>query len=263
MMIRWKKGQGNGINTLMGKFTDIVEQVLTEGKHDKNIFKMVMVAGPPGAGKSYIASNHVNDGTLKLIDMDIATEHQLEKYGLGDAEDPKSALDFRSLTDQQRETLTAHRNKAAKMTYGKIENPRQKTTSTSDLYLSGKLGILLSITGSDYASTARYYKYFKNRGYDIMMVVVNAPLDICLFANSQRSRKVDEKIVRQKHKALQENLAKFQNLFKDDFTVYNNTERTGRMPGPELSAMRKKVDKFLRRPNTNPIYLQYMESGVV
>lgn len=247
----------------MSNFVDIVSQIIEEGKHDKNIFKMVIVAGPPGAGKSYITAHHVNDGSLKLVDMDVATEHQLQKYGLGDSEDQKSVLDFRSLTDQQKEKLTALRDKAAKMTYGKIENPRQKTTSTSDLYMKGKLGMILSITGSDFASTARYYKYFKNRGYDIMMVVVNAPLDVCLFANSQRSRKVDEKVVRQKHKALQDNLPKFQNLFKDDFIVYNNTERTGRMPGPALAAMRKKVEQFLRRPNTNPVYLQYMQNEAV
>ena len=238
----------------MDRFEQLVDDILQEGKHDKHIFKGIIVAGPPGAGKSYILNNYVNDGSLKVLDMDVATEYLTKKLGF---EDQTGALDYRKLSDEQKTQLADTRQQAARKTWGRTENPAQKHKGFADLYVEGGLGTIFSITGSDYKQTIQMHKFFKNRGYENMMVVVNAPLDVCLFANSKRSRKIPEDILRDKHKKIQENLPKFQKYFGNDFVVYDNIERTGRSPGPKLADLGNKVRSFLARPNTNKIYLQH------
>ena len=243
----------------MKNFQEIVDSILQEGIHDKNTFKGIIVAGPPGAGKSYIVSNYINDGTLKILDMDISTEFLTKKLGF---EDQTGALDYRKLSDQQKEELTKVRQKAARQTWGRTERPAQKHKGFADLYTEGGLGTIFSITGSDYQSTIRMYNIFKHKGYDIMMVLVNAPLDVCLFANSKRSRKIPEDALRTKHKKIQDNIPKFQRFFGNDFVVYNNVERTGRIPSAKLNELSSKVRAFLARPNTNEVFLQRQSQGL-
>jgi predicted kinase len=240
----------------MDSFEQLVDMILQEGKHDKNIFKGIIVAGPPGAGKSYILNNYVNDGTLKVLDMDVATEYLTKRLGF---ENQTGALDYRKLSDDQKKQLVDTRQQAAKKTWGRTENPTQRHKGFADLYLKGGLGLIFSITGSSYSDTLKMTNYFKNRGYDIMMVLVNAPLDVCLFANSKRSRKIPEDVLRDKHKKIQDNIPNFQKHFGKDFVVYDNIERTGRSPGPKLADLGNKVRAFLARPNTNKVYLQHKE----
>ena len=77
----------NCINTekSMLKLMDL----LTEGVHDKGIFKAVFVAGGPGSGKSYIAKQlfgipdklNISVSGLKMINQDKEFKFLLKKFG--------------------------------------------------------------------------------------------------------------------------------------------------------------------------------------
>ena len=62
--------------------------LLTEGVHDKGIFKAVFVAGGPGSGKSYVAKElfgipdkfNISMSGMKMINQDKEFKFLLKKY---------------------------------------------------------------------------------------------------------------------------------------------------------------------------------------
>ena len=66
-----------------------LKQLLEEGVFDKGILKAVFMAGGPGSGKSYVASQifgipkkmNVSIGGLKSVNSDTEFEFLLKKYG--------------------------------------------------------------------------------------------------------------------------------------------------------------------------------------
>ena len=53
---------------------NVFEEYLTEGVHDKGIFKAVFLAGGPGSGKDYILDNTLSGHGLTEINSDKALE---------------------------------------------------------------------------------------------------------------------------------------------------------------------------------------------
>ncbi len=81
--------------------------LLIEGVNDPGIFKAVFLAGGPGSGKSYVASQlfgipeklNVSAFGLKLVNQDTELEKFLKKYfGTVDIDNMPDEL-FRQLTD--------------------------------------------------------------------------------------------------------------------------------------------------------------------
>ena len=66
-----------------------LKQLLTEGVFDKGILKAVFMAGGPGSGKSYVASQlfgippkiNVSMSGLKTVNSDTEFEFLLKKFG--------------------------------------------------------------------------------------------------------------------------------------------------------------------------------------
>ncbi len=58
------------------------EQLLTEGVHDKAIFKAVFLSGGPGSGKDYVLDNTLAGHGLTEINSDKALEFLMEKRNL-------------------------------------------------------------------------------------------------------------------------------------------------------------------------------------
>ena len=63
--------------------------LLTEGVYDKGVLKAFFMAGGPGSGKSYVASQifgipkqvNITVQGLKTVNSDTEFEHLLKKYG--------------------------------------------------------------------------------------------------------------------------------------------------------------------------------------
>ena len=178
------------------------EQMLDEmALYDPAIFKAFFMAGGPASGKSFIARNTFTGTGLKFVNSDIIFERGLRNAKLN-FEMPKSEK-------EQRDRL---RNRA-------------KLTANSQLetYVDGRLGLVIDATGRDYDVISRQYKMLTELGYDCYMLFVNTSLGVALERQKKREREVPEYIVKKSWKGVQENIGKFQSLFKrTNFLIVDN-----------------------------------------
>lgn len=226
------------------EFYDIVMQALDEGVHDKNQYKAIFVLGPPGAGKSYVTRNYISDGTMKIVDNDIATVHLLRKQGLENNRD--NDLDFSELSPEKEKQLQDIRTKAWELTGGGLSGASKDGTGDGLLqnYVKQGLGIIYSGSGANAQDQKVIYDWLEHNGYDIMLVVVTAPLNVCLQGNRDRTRKLRSDEIASKHKALEDNLPFYKKLFKQYF-IFENTGR-GSVDRSEANALVSAVRKFLQ-----------------
>ena len=201
------------------------ETQLDEGVNDPAIFKAVFLAGGPGSGKSFIVGKTglVNIG-MKLVNSDDEFERRLKNAGL-DAGNPD---DIYSPQGQ------ALRGKAKKTTANK-----------QDMYIKGRLGLVLDGTGKDYDKIKKVRDQLIRLGYDTAMIFVNTNLETSLERNRKRARSLPDAEVEKMWKGVQDNMGKFQKLFGNDFTIVDNSEGAD-TPGATTSAYKKMV-KFAKQ----------------
>ena len=127
------------------KFVLTLESFLTEGIHDPGILKAFFMAGGPGSGKSYVASelfdfpkgavSTVSYATgLKLVNSDSAFEKMMREAGI----DANKLGVYANDPDKWAEIM-ALRNKAKGI-----------TKRMQDNYIYGRLGQVIDGTGKDY-----------------------------------------------------------------------------------------------------------------
>jgi len=196
---------------------------LQEGPNDPGIFKAIFLAGGPGSGKSFVASQLglVSRG-LKVINSDDAFEYLMRKR--------KLSFD---MPPEEQPSRDSARSRAKELT-------RKK----QDLYLDGRLGLIVDGTAKDPAKMAKLKAELEAIGYQTMMVFVNTSLRTALQRNLLRDRKVPSEIVVSSHKQVQENKAILADVFSPNYVEINNDEN------PNFNAPLKQVDKFLSSPLT-------------
>ena len=207
--------------------TEMYEETqLDEGVNDPAIFKAVFLAGGPGSGKSFIVGKTglVNIG-MKLVNSDDEFERRLKNAGL-DAGNPD---DIYSPKGQEL------RGKAKKTTANK-----------QDMYIKGRLGLVLDGTGKDYDKIKKVRDQLIRLGYDTAMIFVNTNLETSLDRNRKRARSLPDAEVEKMWRGVQDNMGKFQKLFGNDFTIVDNSEGAD-TPGATTSAYKKMV-KFAKQP---------------
>ena len=205
------------------------ETKLDEGVNDPAIFKAVFLAGGPGSGKSFIVGKTglVNIG-MKLVNSDDEFERRLKNAGL-DAGNPD---DIYSPQGQ------ALRGKAKKTTANK-----------QDMYIKGRLGLVLDGTGKDYDKIKKVRDQLIRLGYDTAMIFVNTNLETSLDRNRKRDRSLPDAEVEKMWKGVQDNMGKFQKLFGNNFTIVDNSEGAD-TPGATTSAYKKMVKFAKQSPKT-------------
>ena len=162
---------------------------------------------------------------MKLVNSDDEFERRLKKAGL-DAGNPD---DIYSPQGQ------ALRGKAKKTTANK-----------QDMYIKGRLGLVLDGTGKDYNKIKKVRDQLIRLGYDTAMIFVNTNLETSLDRNRKRDRSLPDAEVEKMWKGVQDNMGKFQKLFGTDFTIVDNSEGAD-TPGATTSAYKKMV-KFAKQP---------------
>jgi hypothetical protein len=222
-----------------------LKDILNEGVYDPGIFKAVFTAGGPGSGKSFTASTlfgmpekmpFVSAKGLKGVNSDSAFETYLEKAGL--------SLDIKTLDPDEYEKAMELRGKAKKVTVQRMHT-----------YINGKLGMLIDGTGKNYEKIANMYKQLKIQGYDCYMIFVNTSLEVALERNAKRQRKLPAKLVKDSWQAVQNNMGRFQGLFKSsNFLIVDNSTYK-EFP----SVVKKAADNFVRRPIQNPIAKKWIK----
>jgi len=205
---------------------------LQEGLNDPNIFKAFFLAGGPGSGKSYVVRKTTGGTGLRVINSDTAFEKLLKDAGLSlklSGEDPR------------RDEI---RDKAKKLTKKIGRN-----------YIENRIGLIIDGTGKKYDSIAKQKAGLEGLGYDCYMIFVNTSIDVALQRNTKRDRVVPESIVISSWKAVQNNIGKFNNLFKNGMIIVDNNKTDEDV---EMMAF-KRVKALLKNKVTNRRAHQWMD----
>ena len=159
--------------------------LLAEGVYDKGILKAVFMAGGPGSGKSYVASQlfcipkkvNVSVSGLKTVNSDTEFEFLLKKYGFATFGTGK--LDIDKWPDEVFRMIAGGDEDTPAGTHGTITlrtKAKQLTKQRRKLYTQGRLGMIIDGTGHDYAKLKKEKEELEKLGYDCYMVFVNTSL---------------------------------------------------------------------------------------
>ena len=175
---------------------------LNEGINDPGVFKAVFMAGGPGSGKS-LAAKKLGFGSMGLrpVNSDSSFEMGLKKAGL--------SLKMPESEEEQRDAIRVH----AKAITGKRQ----------EMYLKGRLGIVIDSTARDVANIIKQKKLLQDLGYETAMVFVNTSLETALDRNRQRERSIPDNIVQSNHATVRKNMGKLQATFgRQNFFIVDN-----------------------------------------
>ena len=141
-------------------------QILTEGVHDKAIFKAVFLAGGPGSGKDYVLDNTLAGHGMTEMNSDKALEFLMDKKGL-DKTMPASEEEVRNIVRGKAKNITELRQRLA---------------------ILGRNGLIINGTGDDIEKIAKIKKELESVGYESSMVLVNTADEV----SKQRNTKILE-----------------------------------------------------------------------
>ena len=182
-------------------FVDIPE--LEEGVNDPAIFKAVFLAGGPGSGKSFmVGQTCLNSLGFKTVNSDQQFELALKNAGLTQKPEDIFSTKGQSLRDRAK-FLTAQRQ---------------------DAYLMGRLGLVIDGTGREYDKISKQKKELEKLGYETAMIMVNTDLDTAVGRDKARTRTLGASAITPMWKSVQKNIGRFQNLFRGNFFIVDNSE---------------------------------------
>lgn len=231
------------------------EQMIEEGVNDPGILKAFFMAGGPGSGKSFVATelfdfpksavSSVSYATgLKLVNNDNAFEKAIKDAGL----DIGKIADYAKDKDMWDKIVMPLRDKAKRL-----------TKRMQDNYIGGRLGQVIDGTGKDYNKIKGHRNLYKDMGYDTYMVFVNTSLPVALERNQQRDRKLPDAMVEKMWQAVQDNLGRFQKLFGPDrMLIVDNSSYDNQ---DLLNQIEKQIARHLRTPIQNPIGKQWIKEN--
>ena len=213
-------------------------QDLQEGLQDPNIFKAFFLAGGPGSGKSYVVRATTGGTGLRIVNSDDVFEKYLKDAGF----------------DMDMSTVKAEREKAER---DKMRKRAKKLTRTrmGDVttgkggYLEGRIGLIIDGTGKDYAKIADQATKLKQLGYDVHMIFVNTSLDTALERNAKRERTVPTDVATRSWNAVQRNIGKFSQYFRQNFVVVDNNDSEEDVMTPVF----KQIQGLLKKPVRSPL----------
>lgn len=235
-----------------------LKMILAEGVQDKGILKAVFLAGGPGSGKTYIVKNifgipdkfNISMSGMKMVNSDKELKHLLKKYGFGTDLDILPDELFRQLTDPDYEDYSGFRDYSKGLT-----KQREKQ------YREGRLGMIIDGTGHKFSRIQSHKKELEDLGYDTYMVFVNTSLEVAQQRNQIRDRILPPKLLEKSWKDVQQNIGAFQSLFKNKFTVVDNSKH---LSSEEAEAkfvplVTKIVKKFVQKPIKNKLGKKWVE----
>ena len=210
-------------------------QDLQEGLNDPNIFKAFFLAGGPGSGKSFVVRATTGGTGLQIVNSDDAFERYLKQAGLD-----------QKMPESEKEPREVERKRAKRITKARQGG-----------YLEGRLGLIIDGTGKDYEKIAKQSNELKQLGYDTHMIFVNTSLDVALERNAKRDRSVPEDIAVRSWRAVQSNIGKFSQHFRQNFVVVDNNDAD--IKDPQIfNDVFKQIKGLLKKKVKSPIAKQWV-----
>jgi len=257
----------------MLKLMDLLnEDLLKESVFDKSILKCVFMAGGPGSGKSYVASeifgmpNEKSISTkydMKVVNSDTEFEHILSKYGFETA--GWETLDIDQWPDDVLMVATGEDSKGNKLDPNQMsvrDKAKGLTKKRLKKYTEGRLGVIIDGTGHNYSKLKNKKKEMEHLGYDCYMVAVNTSLDVAKMRNQTRRRALPEDILVKSWQDVQDNLGKFQSLFRSNFKIVDNSKflKPEQARAKFSKIMSDGINKFITKPIKNVIGKKWIEN---
>lgn len=211
---------------------------LEEGPNDPAIFKAIFLAGGPGSGKTFITGRTaLHTLGFKNINSDTAYEKAMTAAGL----------------EMDGETIMSAQGQAIR------DNAKNLTQRQMDGYVKGRLGLTIDGTGRDFSKIAKLVNEARSAGYDVAMMYINTDLETALARNSSRARQLPDEKVERMWKDVQNNIGKFQRLFKENFIVIDNSDKMDY----NKSTMEgfKWATKFAKKKITNPKAKKWLKAA--
>ena len=247
-----------------------LKDLLVEGVFDKGILKAVFMAGGPGSGKSYVAQEifgipkkiNVSVSGMKTVNSDTEFEFLLKKYGFETFGTGK--LDIDKWPDDVFDAIAGGDEDSEDMTVRK--KAKLLTKARKEKYMEGRLGMIIDGTGHDFSKIKKEKKDLEAMGYDCYMIFVNTSLEVALQRNEKRDRVLPEKIVRDSHRAVTQNLGGFQGLFGgSNFLIVDNNQDVDEEKAQKRFNMLVKqgIGKFIRRPLKNKRGLSWIRKNKI
>tara|TARA_Y100000385_G_scaffold224232_1_gene234407 strand:+ start:218 stop:1090 length:873 start_codon:yes stop_codon:yes gene_type:complete len=237
---------------------------LVEGVNDPGILKAVFLAGGPGSGKTYVAKGlfgiperiNVSQSGMKMVNSDKELKYLLNKFGFG--------TDLDSLPDEVFSNLTNPKDPK----YSGLRNfAKDLTGERRRLYQNGRLGMIIDGTGDDFKKIAMEKKELEEVGYDCYMIFVNTTLEVALERNENRDRILPEKIVRDSHREVNQNIGGFQGLFGgSNFMIVDNNQHVKDEKKAQKRfnmLVRQGLGKFVKRPIKNKRGLSWIRKNKI
>ena len=210
-------------------------QDLQEGLNDPNIFKAFFLAGGPGSGKSFVVRATTGGTGLQIVNSDDAFERYLKQAGLS-----------QKMPESEKEPRDVERKRAKRVTKARQEG-----------YLEGRIGLIIDGTGKDYEKIAKQSNDLRQLGYDTHMIFVNTSLDVALERNAKRDRSVPEDIAVRSWKAVQSNIGKFSQHFRQNFVVVDNNDAD--IKDPQIfNDVFKQIRGLLKKKVKSPLAKQWV-----
>ena len=223
------------------------QNFIQEGIFDPNIFKAIFLAGGPGSGKSYVAGKTTVGFGLKLVNSDDTLERLLKKHNV--------PLDFTTLSPDQTAKKDMLRTRAKELTFGQMKVKSFKGKGALDLYIAGRLGLVIDGTGKDFDDIHRQASYLKKMGYDTYMIFVNTSEQVAQQRNQERPRKLRPEKVKEFWLSVQQNIGKFQAYFRPSNFIVVDNNKAGEDVFKQVS---KRIRKLVGKKVTNPIAQQWI-----
>jgi len=236
---------------------------LVEGVDDPGILKAVFLAGGPGSGKTYIAKGlfgipdkvNVSQTGMKMVNSDKELKYLLNKFGFG--------TDLDSLPDEVFANLT---NPSDPKYSGLRTFAKDLTGQRRKLYQNGRLGMIIDGTGDEFNKISMEKRELEAVGYDCYLVFVNTSLDVALERNEKRDRILPEKIVKDSHKAVTQNMGGYQGLFGgSNFMIVDNNKTLDEDAATKRFNMLVKqgIGKFIKTPLKNKRGLSWIRKNKI
>ena len=218
-------------------FKSLKEEYLQEGVYDPGIFKAYFLAGGPGSGKTFVTANAFAGLGLKLVNSDSIFEKYLKDEGLS-----------MKMPEKEKEKRDEIRQKA-----------KINTLSRLDLYIQGRLGLIIDGTARDYNTISRHQRFLKVLGYQTNMLFINTSLDVALERNAKRERSVPQNIVKTNWNTVQGNKERLQKLFgARNFHVIDNSSSEKELITTALNKAASIVRRTMNEPH-NYLAKQWIE----
>ena len=218
----------------MISFAEHIKEI-DEGVNDPAIFKAIFLAGGPGSGKSFIVGKTgLTSLGFKVVNPDTAFEKALTKAGLEMNPDNIFSIKGQDIRGRAKEL----------------------TDKQQALYVKGRLGLVIDGTGKDASKILRQRGLLQKLGYSTAMILVNTDKETALKRNDARPRRLDPKEVGKMWDEVQSNLGRYQQAFKKNFIIVDNSE--GKDYNKETLRAYRIMSKFAKAEPMNPIAKQWI-----